>query len=263
MGDLDGDGEYEMSSTGGAEDETSAGGMTDPPILEAYELDGTPVAINLGRNIREGAHYTQFMVYDLDGDGKAEVACKTADGTVDGRAPIGDKAADWVDHGYILRARSSSPSSMAGPAARSSRPITSRREARRVGSDRRQWGDDTVTAWIDSWPASPTSTASGPASSWAEDTTPGRCWWPGIGGTESSPGAGPSTAGRAPEGRDANGEYAAREPQPERGRCRWRRRDEIVYRLLAVDDNGPGLYTTGLGHGDAMHSRDSTRTAPA
>lgn len=40
--------------------------------------------IDLGRNIRAGAHYTQFMVYDLDGDGKAEVACKTADGTKDG-----------------------------------------------------------------------------------------------------------------------------------------------------------------------------------
>lgn len=41
--------------------------------------------INLGRNIRAGAHYTQFMVYDLDGDGKAEIAMKTADGTTDGK----------------------------------------------------------------------------------------------------------------------------------------------------------------------------------
>ena len=49
--------------------------------------------INLGRNIRAGAHYTQFIVYDLDGDGKAEVACKTADGTVDGAGTvIGDAA---------------------------------------------------------------------------------------------------------------------------------------------------------------------------
>ena len=54
-------------------------------LLDAYKLDGTLLwRIDLGRNIREGAHYTQFMVYDLDGDGRAEVACKTADGTVDG-----------------------------------------------------------------------------------------------------------------------------------------------------------------------------------
>ncbi len=38
-----------------------------------------------GKNIRAGCHYTQFMVYDLDGDGKAEVACKTAPGTIDGK----------------------------------------------------------------------------------------------------------------------------------------------------------------------------------
>ena len=65
--------------------------------LQAYKLDGTLLwRINLGRNIREGAHYTQFMVYDLDGDGRAEVVCKTADGTVDGAGKvIGDAKADW------------------------------------------------------------------------------------------------------------------------------------------------------------------------
>gem|GEM_PF-4746692 len=41
----------------------SQSGPTDPPILEAYKLDGTGLwRINLGRNIREGAPYTQFMV---------------------------------------------------------------------------------------------------------------------------------------------------------------------------------------------------------
>ena len=40
--------------------------------------------IDLGTNIRAGAHYTQFLVYDFDGDGCAEVACKTAPGTKDG-----------------------------------------------------------------------------------------------------------------------------------------------------------------------------------
>jgi rhamnogalacturonan endolyase len=86
VGDLDGDGDYEivLHQTGRARDNASRG-STDPPILEAYTLEGTFLwRINLGKNIREGAHYTQFMVYDFDGDGKAEMACKTADGTVDG-----------------------------------------------------------------------------------------------------------------------------------------------------------------------------------
>ena len=66
-------------------------------VLDAYELDGTRLwRIDLGRNIRAGAHYTQFMVYDLDGDGRAEVTAKTADGTVDGRGhTMGDPSADY------------------------------------------------------------------------------------------------------------------------------------------------------------------------
>jgi len=61
--DLDGDGEYEIiiHMTGRGRD-NSQGGFTDEPILHAYKLDGTLLwAINLGKNIREGAHYTQFM----------------------------------------------------------------------------------------------------------------------------------------------------------------------------------------------------------
>ncbi|HYV36615.1 MAG TPA: rhamnogalacturonan lyase, partial [Gemmataceae bacterium] len=99
VGDLDGDGEYEIvvHMTGRGKD-NSQNGVTDQPILQAYKFDGTMLwSINLGSNIREGAHYTQFMVYDLDGDGKAEVCCKTADGTVDGKGKvIGDPKAYWV-----------------------------------------------------------------------------------------------------------------------------------------------------------------------
>ncbi len=97
VADLDGDGEYEIviHMTGRGRD-NSQGGFTDPPMLHAYKIDGSMLwSINLGKNIREGAHYTQFMVYDLDGDGKAEVVCKTADGTIDGVGKtIGDAKAD-------------------------------------------------------------------------------------------------------------------------------------------------------------------------
>ncbi len=98
VGDLDGDGEYEIivHMTGRGRDNSQAG-LTDEPIFQAYKLDGTFLwQINLGKNIREGGHYTQFMVYDLDGDGRAELVCKTADGTTDATGKvIGDPAADW------------------------------------------------------------------------------------------------------------------------------------------------------------------------
>jgi hypothetical protein len=56
------------------------GDSTDPPILQGYTLEGRLLwEIDLGPNIREGAHYTQFLVFDFGGDGRTEVACKTAD----------------------------------------------------------------------------------------------------------------------------------------------------------------------------------------
>jgi rhamnogalacturonan endolyase len=84
-------------------------GYTGNVYLDAYKLDGTFLwRIDLGRNIRAGAHYTQFMVYDLDSDGIAEVACKTAPGTIDGTGnfvlmPGDNPNADYRNSsGYIL-----------------------------------------------------------------------------------------------------------------------------------------------------------------
>ena len=39
-------------------------------------------------------------------------------------------------------------------------------------------------------------------------------------------------------------------------------RDEIIYGACAFDDNGEGLYSTGLGHGDAIHVSDLDPTRP-
>src|SRR5215204_457416 len=99
VGDLDGDGEYELIvkwDPSNSQD-NSFDGYTGNVYVDAYKLDGTRLwRIDLGRNIRAGAHYTQFIVYDLDGDGRAEVACKTADGTVDGAGTvIGDPTKDY------------------------------------------------------------------------------------------------------------------------------------------------------------------------
>lgn len=107
VGDLDGDGEYEIIlkwEPSNAKD-NSQNGYTGNVFLDAYKLNGNRLwRIDLGKNIRAGAHYTQFMVYDLDGDGKAEIACKTADGTTDGIGKIiGDASKNYRNtEGRIL-----------------------------------------------------------------------------------------------------------------------------------------------------------------
>ncbi|MDQ0065082.1 rhamnogalacturonan lyase [Chryseobacterium lathyri] len=106
VADLDGDGEYEiiLHQTGQSKD-NSQKGFTDEPIIQAYKLNGKLLwEINLGKNIREGAHYTQFLVYDLDQDGKAEVVMKTADGSKDGKGKfIGNPDKDYRnENGFIL-----------------------------------------------------------------------------------------------------------------------------------------------------------------
>jgi len=116
-GDLDGDGEYEIVFKWEANaKDNSQSGYTGNVLIDAYKLDGTKLwRIDLGPNIRSGAHYTQFMVYDLDRDGKAEVAMKTAPGSKDGKGGYvnekssdeavrnGDNSKSYVDsNGYIL-----------------------------------------------------------------------------------------------------------------------------------------------------------------
>lgn len=87
VGDVDGDGIYEIILKWDPSNskDNSQGGVTGNVYIDCYEYDGTQLwRIDLGRNIRAGAHYTQFQVYDYDGDGKAEVAMRTAPGSIDG-----------------------------------------------------------------------------------------------------------------------------------------------------------------------------------
>ena len=103
IGDVDGDGEYEIIlkwDPSNAHD-NSHNGYTGNVFFDCYKLNGKRLwRIDLGHNVRAGAHYTQFMVYDLNGDGKAEVVMKTADGTVDGMGTvIGDPKADYRETG--------------------------------------------------------------------------------------------------------------------------------------------------------------------
>lgn len=109
VGDLNGDGQYEIVLKWDPSNskDNSQGGYTGNTLIDAYTLEGERLwRIDMGRNIRSGAHYTQFMVYDFDGDGRAEIAMKTADGTLDGEGTvIGSKDADWVSHGGTTEVR--------------------------------------------------------------------------------------------------------------------------------------------------------------
>ena len=100
MADLDGDGQLEIILKWDPSNsrDNSQSGITSPTILEALRLDGTSLwRVNLGPNIRSGAHYTPFIVADLNGDGCAELLVRTSDGTIDGQGNIlGDPKADHV-----------------------------------------------------------------------------------------------------------------------------------------------------------------------
>jgi len=253
VGDLDGDGEYEviLHQAGRGRDNAHSG-TTSEPILEAYKLDGTFLwRINLGRNIREGAHYTQFMVYDLDGDGRAEVACKTADGTIDGKGEvIGDADADYRNsRGYVLEG----PEFLTVFDGETGAELVTTDYIPRRGNVR-DWGDDygnrvdrflACIAYLDGERPSLvmcrgyyTRTVLA-AWNWgdgklthvwtfdSDDGTPDNRAYRGQGNHNLSVG-------------DVDGDG----------------KDEIVYGACAIDHDGKGLYSTGLGHGDAMHLSD-------
>lgn len=86
VADLDGDGEMEIVLKRQPYDGANKGGWRDgTTLLEAYKLDGTFLwQIDMGINIRSGSHYTSFVAYDFNGDGKAEVAFRTSEGTTFG-----------------------------------------------------------------------------------------------------------------------------------------------------------------------------------
>jgi rhamnogalacturonan endolyase len=286
VGDLDGDGEYEivLHQAGRGRDNSQAG-MTDPPILEAYKLDGTLLwRINLGKNIREGAHYTQFMVYDLDGDGRAEVACKTADGTVDGKGKvIGDPSADWrnpegsfitaLDRSGAEARRNTTGYVLAGPeyltifdgltgAALATTDYIPPRHPTKLNPT----ADEMKAIWGDGWGNRVDRFLA--AIAYLDGKRPSLVMCRGY-YTRSVLAAWNWREGKltrmwtfdsAVEGNKGYGGQGNHNLSV--GDVDGDGRDEVVYGACVIDDNGKGLYTTGLGHGDALHLSDLDPARP-
>lgn len=263
VGDLDGDGEYEIVvHMSGRGRDNSQRGLTDEPILHAYEMDGTLLwSINLGKNIREGAHYTQFMVYDLDGDGRAEVACKTADGTTDGKGTVvGDPKADHRNEdGYILKGPEYLTvfDGMTGAALATTEFIPPRHPDTLTPTTEQLkeiWGDGygnrcdrflASIAYLDGEHPSLIMARGyytrSVLAAWNFDNGKLHHRWTfdshdGKPGNHEYAGQGNHNISIADVDGDGN--------------------DEVIYGACVIDDNGEGLYSTGLGHGDALHVSD-------
>ncbi|KUH37957.1 hypothetical protein ATE80_15380 [Streptomyces kanasensis] len=259
-GDLDGDGRLDLVlkwQPTNAKDNAHSG-HTGNTVIDGLTLDGTRLwRIDLGRNIRSGAHYTQFQAYDYDGDGRAEVAMKTADGTRDGTgAVIGSPSADHrTSSGYVL----------AGPEYLTMFEGRTGRAMQTVGyvparGNVASWGDSygnradrflAGTAYLD---------GSRPSLVMARGyyTRTVIAAWDWRNGqftrrwtfdTSAAPHSG--------KGYDGQGNHSLSVADVDADG-----RDEIVYGAMTVDDDGNGLWTTRLGHGDAGHVGDLNPARP-
>lgn len=301
--DLDGDGRYEIilkwdpvtddqtkvTYASNAKD-NAFDGYTGPVYLDAYTLEGKRLwRINLGRNIRAGAHYTQFQAFDYDGDGRAELAVRTSDGTIDGTgAVLGDPNADWRESGGETASTDRTggvvkpDGSMVAPLqgrilkgpefltifdglsgkALASEPYWPSRDPRTEAPSAEQlketWGDGygnradrflAGTAYLDGQRPSIIMArgyyARTTVAAWDwRDGKLSRRW------TFDS-----ATPGNEAFGGQGNHQLSVADVDQDG-------KDEIIYGAMALDDDGKGLWSAGLKHGDAMAVGDLDPTRP-
>ena len=258
-GDVDGDGNYEIilkwdpsNSHDNAQD-----GYTGEVIVDCYRLSGEQLwRINLGKNIRAGAHYTQFIVYDLNHDGRAEVVMRTADGTTDGKGNvIGDANADYREKGEIVKEKLRNQgrifrgkeyltvfSGMTGEALYTTDYVPQRGDMRAWGDNRANRSDRFLAtiAYLDGVHPSVVMCRGYYAKTvlaafrW-DGKALQNIWTFDTGQPENKAFAG-------------QGNHNLRVGDIDGDGC-----DEIIYGSMTVDHNGKGLYSTGMGHGDALH----------
>ena len=259
IGDVDGDGEYEIILKWDPSNshDNSHDGYTGPVYIDCYRLTGEQLwRIDLGKNIRAGAHYTQFMVYDLDSDGKAEVVMRTADGSMDALGKvIGDAQADYREpgtpqgngtpkyQGRILKGKEYLTvfSGLTGKALQSIDYIPERGNPADWGDERANRSERFLAciAYLDGVHPSVVMcrgyytrivlaafdwNGKELKNRWTFDT---------------------NQAGKTYE---SQGNHNLRVADVDGDGF-----DEIIYGSCAIDHDGKGLYSTGLGHGDAIH----------
>ncbi len=270
LGDVDGDGEYEVFLKWDPNDskDNSEMGVTSDVFIDALKLDGTRLwRINLGPNIRAGAHYTQFIVIDADGDGKAEMGVKTAPGTRDGRGAFLSKGPAAADNdaqifrnadGYVL----------SGPEYFTVFDGATGGELSTVAFDQARgnvaaWGDAygnrvdrflATAAYLDGSGLPSFVMARGyytrsTLTAWNfRNGQLNRLW-------KFDSDATPNDAqGRPFAGQGAHSLSVANvDGDPEQ---------EIIYGSMTVDNDGRGKCSTGRGHGDALHVTDLVPSRP-
>jgi rhamnogalacturonan endolyase len=280
VADVDGDGQYEIvlkwdpsNSHDNAHD-----GFTGPTVFDCYRLDGTLLwRINMGINIRSGAHYVPFVFYDLDGDGRAEFIVRTSDGTRDGVGKvIGDSLADYR-HRAPENAPNPNPEQEWGKYNKQGRPMTGRilcgneyitvfngltgaamdtKPYIPARGNLENWGDNyanrsdrmlAAVGYLDGKHASAifcrgyyTRTV---IAAWDWDGKQLMQHW--VFDTND---AGTGKDGKPQSSYVGQGNHNLRVADVDGDGC-----DEITYGSMAVDHDGCGLYNTGMGHGDAIH----------
>ncbi len=254
VGDVDGDGTYELFvkwDPSNSQD-NSKSGYTGNVYIDCYTLSGKQLwRIDLGKNIRAGAHYTQFLVADFDCDGLAEMTCKTADGTVDGKGNvIGDASKDYRNSGgYILD----------GPeyytlfdGATGAALDTVSYEYPRGTVSKATWGDDYgnrcdrflgAVMYCDGVKPSAVSVRGyyTRMTAVAYDVVNKKLvkrWGFDTGFNSSAPGYGDGNHNCMPADVDGDG------------------KQELILGAICLDDNGQVLWCNRKGHGDAMHLSD-------
>ena len=258
VGDVNGDGQYELFLKWDPNNskDNSQSGKTDPVYIDCYDLSGKRLwRINLGINIRAGAHYTQFYVGDFDLDGKAEMCCKTADGTTDAAGTvIGDASKDNRNSsGYVLSGNEYY--TLFDGETGTILDTVNYEPARGTVSS---WGDSYgnrvdrfwgTVAYLDGvHPCVVTGrgyyTRMTATAYKVENKKLVKMWTFDTGNSSSTAGYGDGNHNSMPADVDGDG------------------RQEIITGAAIIDDNGTLYYTTDQGHGDAMHVADLDPTNP-
>lgn len=277
VGDLDGDGEYEIVlkwDPSNAKD-TAQVGFTGECIIDAYKMDGTHLwRVNMGPNIRAGQHDTQFMVYDYDGDGKAEMACRTADGTIAGDGSvIGDGSKNYAveNNGKNL----TGPLYLTVFKGEDGSVIDTVEYDPQITGKTAKGEKWDITSWGDGW--GNRSERYLAAVAYLDGTRPSMVFARGYYTGDED---GTKTGGRTViaaydlvngkiqkkwrfDTMDYNNQYIGQgNHSMSAADVDYDGCDELIYGGLAIDNDGKPMYSTGLGHGDAQHVSDLDPSRP-